>query len=136
MTQEEPKCTCKEHDPYCCQVHGTCPTCVIQEDPLSYTEAAKKEERMFNAGMGKQEKLEEAAEWLNKKFDGKGVEIKIIDWGKNERYNYPPSKLLEEYAKWQAERIPSIIEEYLETAFISKEQGFMNPQKWFEQYKK
>ena len=39
-------------------------------------------------------------------------------------------------AKWQAERIPSIIEEYLETAFISKEQGYMNPQKWFEQFKK
>jgi hypothetical protein len=39
-------------------------------------------------------------------------------------------------AKWQAERIPSIIEEYLETAFISKEQGYMNPQKWFEQSKK
>jgi hypothetical protein len=39
-------------------------------------------------------------------------------------------------AKWQSERIPSIIEEYLETAFISKEQGYMNPQKWFEQSKK
>jgi hypothetical protein len=37
---------------------------------------------------------------------------------------------------WQSERIPSIIEEYLETAFISKEQGYMNPQKWFEQQKK
>lgn len=37
---------------------------------------------------------------------------------------------------WQSERIPSIIEEYLETAFISKEQGYMNPQKWFEQFKK
>jgi hypothetical protein len=41
-----------------------------------------------------------------------------------------------EGAKWQAERIPSIIEEYLETAFISKEQGYMNPKKWFEQFKK
>lgn len=39
-------------------------------------------------------------------------------------------------AKWQTQRIPSIIEEYLETAFISKEQGYMNPQKWFEQQKK
>lgn len=39
-------------------------------------------------------------------------------------------------AKWQQERIPSIIEEYLETAFISKEQGYMNPQKWFKQFKK
>jgi hypothetical protein len=41
-----------------------------------------------------------------------------------------------EGAKWQAERIPLIIEEYLETAFISKEQGYMNPKDWFEQFKK
>jgi hypothetical protein len=32
MQQAEPKCTCKEHDPYCCQVHGTCPTCVKKEE--------------------------------------------------------------------------------------------------------
>lgn len=45
----------------------------------------------------KQTILEESTEWLNKKVNGKGVEVKIIDWGKNERYNYPPTKLLEEY---------------------------------------
>ena len=39
-------------------------------------------------------------------------------------------------AKWKEEQIPSIIEQYLETAFISKEQGYMNPEKWFEQFKK
>jgi hypothetical protein len=39
-------------------------------------------------------------------------------------------------AKWQQEQIPSIIEQYLETAFISKEKGYMNPKKWFEQHKK
>jgi len=33
IPKEEPKCTCKEHDPYCCQIHGTCPTCVKQEEP-------------------------------------------------------------------------------------------------------
>ena len=54
-----------------------------------------------------QETLEEAAEWLNKKFNGKGVEVKIIDWGKNEMYNYTPTKLLEEYSKWQQERMYS-----------------------------
>jgi hypothetical protein len=32
IPQEESKCTCKEHDPYCCQVHGSCPTCVKQEE--------------------------------------------------------------------------------------------------------
>jgi hypothetical protein len=39
-------------------------------------------------------------------------------------------------AEWQEEKIPSIIEEYLETAFISKEQGYVNPKEWFEQFKK
>jgi len=39
-------------------------------------------------------------------------------------------------AKFQAEQIPSIIEQYLETAFISKEQGYKNPKEWFEQFKK
>jgi hypothetical protein len=38
--------------------------------------------------------------------------------------------------KWQAEKIPSIIEQYLETAFISKEQGYKNPKDWFEQFEK
>jgi Zn-dependent alcohol dehydrogenase len=38
-------------------------------------------------------------------------------------------------AKHQAEQIPSIIEQYLETAFISKEQGYKNPKDWFEQFK-
>jgi hypothetical protein len=37
--------------------------------------------------------------------------------------------------KWQVEQIPSIIEQYLETAFISKEQGYKNPKDWFEQFK-
>jgi hypothetical protein len=40
-----------------------------------------------------------------------------------------------EGAEWKEEQIPSIIEQYLETAFISKEQGYMNPEKWFEQFK-
>jgi hypothetical protein len=30
--ESKEECTCKEHDPYCCQVHGTCPTCVKQEE--------------------------------------------------------------------------------------------------------
>jgi len=27
------KCTCIEHDPYCCQIHGNCPVCVKPEEP-------------------------------------------------------------------------------------------------------
>jgi hypothetical protein len=81
---------------YCCQVHGTCPTCVKQEEPLSYTEAAKKEERMFNAGMVKQEKLKEAAErfFNNKKWLEQGSE----KWVQN---------TFLAGANWQAERMYS-----------------------------
>ena len=31
--KEKAKCTCKEHDPYCCQIHGSCPTCIKKEEP-------------------------------------------------------------------------------------------------------
>ena len=48
---------------------------------------------------------------------------------------FPSMKMFIKGAEWQAERIPSTIEEYLETAFISKEQGYMNPKEWFEQFK-
>ena len=30
---KEEQCTCKEHNPYCCQIHGNCPTCVKKEEP-------------------------------------------------------------------------------------------------------
>jgi uncharacterized protein YqgV (UPF0045/DUF77 family) len=35
----EPKCTCLKHDPYCCQIHGTCPICV---EPETIEEAAER----------------------------------------------------------------------------------------------
>jgi hypothetical protein len=95
----------------------------------------------------KQETLEEAAEWLNKKFNGKGIEVKIINWNKNEVNNYPPSKLLEEYAKWQQERSYSeedmmfAYEQGARLAFISQSPlalhkgEFPTPKEWFEQFK-
>jgi len=33
IPNQEQKCTCKENDPYCCQIHGICPTCVIKQEP-------------------------------------------------------------------------------------------------------
>ena len=74
----------------------------------------------YFGGEAKQETLEEAAENMRKKWLNGNINI---------------TNIFIEGANWQAERIPSIIEEYLETAFISKEQGYMNPQKWFEQFK-
>jgi hypothetical protein len=49
IPREELKCTCKEHDPYCCQVHGTCPTCVKQQElkQFSMTEAAKETTKKY-----------------------------------------------------------------------------------------
>ncbi len=89
----------------------------------------------------KQETLEEAAEKLSKdaykkhsvKDDSLSLDQQIQRSG---GFIVGFKEGMKEGAKWQSERIPSIIEEYLETAFISKEQGYMNPQKWFEQFKK
>jgi len=41
---KEEQCTCKKHDPYCCHIHGSCPTCVKKEEPKQETleEAIKK----------------------------------------------------------------------------------------------
>ena len=33
----EEQCTCKKHDPYCCHIHGSCPTCVKKEEPKQET---------------------------------------------------------------------------------------------------
>jgi hypothetical protein len=38
-------------------------------------------------------------------------------------------------ANWKEKSIPSIIETYLETAFISKDLGYENPKTWFEKFK-
>lgn len=59
----------------------------------------------------KKETLEEAAKFLNEKFDGNGVSVEIIDWSKNERYAYPPTELLKQYSKWQQEQDKKIYSE-------------------------
>jgi len=79
----------------------------------------------------KQETLEEAAEKFTENLYYK---VNTVD-----EFNGEPLAVYNAFiegAKWQEEKIPSIIEEYLETAFISKEQGYMNPKDWFEQFKK
>jgi hypothetical protein len=84
----------------------------------------------------KQQTLEEAAERL---YPDNGYKDELYcDMGEHNR------ELFIKGAEWQAKRtfsfnsnfIPSIIEKYLETAFISKEQGYMNPKEWLEQFKK
>jgi len=137
---KEEQCTCKEHDPYCCQIHGNCPTCVKKEEPkqlnsedfglpkfgtkefnglasglfggkpiqekLTYTESAKKEERISNCIMmkRKQETLEEAIkrEYETRKF--------------NSDFPFDPQSF-KLGAKWQQERMYS--EEDMRKAFIA-----------------
>jgi hypothetical protein len=91
----------------------------------------------------KQETLEKVAK--SKAFEFK-VDYKPfetdLDYREYAEYGFKKGFL--EGAEWQQERtfsfnsnfIPSIIEKYLETAFISKEQGYMNPKEWLEQFKK
>ncbi len=81
---KEVQCTCKEHDPYCCQIHGNCPTCVKKEKP-------------------KQETPEEAAERLYPIPKGGSIwnpsEDDCIKANKQEGFI--------EGTKWQAERMYS-----------------------------
>jgi hypothetical protein len=120
---KEEQCTCKEHDPYCCQIHGNCPTCVKKEKP-------------------KQETPEEAAERLYPIPKGGSIwnpsEDDCIKANKQEGFI--------EGTKWQAERMYS--EEDLKRAFEAGHKkgfsGYPNTEnwkelpfeKWFEQFKK
>jgi len=133
--KEEPKQdrTCTNN---CSVVCGECQIFEPKQETLTYTEAAKKEERIFNSTMiSKQETLEEAAERLQKDkygiFISKDADVKgqlVIDTARAAFLSG-----MTEGAKWQAEQIPSIIGEYLEYIWKS---GYIEPKKWFEQFKK
>ena len=103
---KEEQCTCKKHDPYCCHIHGSCPTCVKKEEP-------------------KQETLEEAAERLfpftKDDSENRIITIKRLSWI--------------EGAKWQQERMYSE-EEVLEIIALFVNDSPHNTKEWFEQFKK
>ena len=104
---------------------------IPQEKPKQLTDleiAIKLEE--IEREEPKQETLEEYAErfcGIPKHWSGQKHK-----WSAQDRLLY---NTIIESAEWQAEQIPFIIEQYLETAFISKEQGYKNPKDWFEQFK-
>jgi len=114
IPQEESKCTCEEHDPYCCEVHGICPTCVKKEEP-------------------KQETIEEVA----KKYS----ELQAGTFTPPHKTTYEQG--FEDGAKWQSERMYSKEDmreafkanytPFSATNIGDVEQDF---QKWFEQFKK
>ena len=159
--EKEEQCTCKEHDPYCCQIHGNCPTCVKKEQPklnsedfglhkigtkefndlasdlfggkpkqekLTYTESARKEERLSNCTIMKsiRESLVEASEKIYPHHKGltttasNRIMLKRYAWIKG--------------AKWVKERMYSEIE--LEVAFFEGRENNLSFTEWFEQLKK
>ena len=113
---KEEQCTCKEHDPYCCQIHGNCPTCVKKEKP-------------------KQETPEEAAERLYPIPKGGSIwnpsEDDCIKANKQEGFI--------EGTKWQAERryseeeVLNILQEFKRYLSFGDE---ISQAEWFEQFKR
>ena len=92
-----------------------------------------------DTGYIKQETLEESVDFLNKKFDGKGVEVRIFNWDTNEVNTYPPTKLLDEYAKWQGQRMYSEEEVLKLLLTLPQFNGMYKDQlinQWFGQFKK
>ena len=142
IPKEEPNCICKTGEPYnnaCCKVHGSIPQEEIKQvevdwsnfpqstkDAVGYIEPKQSVQEYEQQGLEKyahemkQETLEEAKQRVLKANYVTANDGDIFEMG----------------VEWKDEQIPSIINEYLETAFISIEEGYMNPIKWFEEFKK
>ena len=102
---------------------------IPQEEPkqetLTYTEVAKKEERIFNSTITKQETLEEA---FSKELKSKGLEFSS---------NLNPLDMFNLGAKWQAERMYSE-EEVLDLLLTWRytNHDLLSTKEWLEQFKK
>ncbi len=150
IPQEEPKCTCEEHDPYCCQIHGICPTCVKKEDNPFKLPKALPDDVFYQSIEQKQKTLKEE-ETKQDKYTLQDF-INGIFWNKSKQETleqaaerlYPgvdrqvDRMLFINGANWQAERMYS--EEDLLSAFeagmmfIGEDKGSFR--EWFEQFKK
>jgi hypothetical protein len=116
IPQEESKCTCEEHDPYCCEVHGICPTCVKKEEP-------------------KQETIEEVA----KKYS----ELQAGTFTPPHKTTYEQG--FEDGAKWKSERMYSeedlreAFRQGRDGVNYDEDYGYSSDdseEEWFEQFKK
>lgn len=92
------KCTCIEHDPYCCQIHGNCPVCVKPEEPedvvLGYKTSlvAQTMDSMTN------NKKLTVVEWLQKTLRHNSISIfsgNIADQAKNLEQVFQQAKEME-----------------------------------------
>jgi hypothetical protein len=98
ISKEEVKCICTKHDPYCCQIHGSCPICVepetLEDVVLGYKTSLVAQ--MLDSN-NKQETLEEAAaKHFNNEIFVEGVTIQ-----------YALQEAFTIGAEWQAKRMYS-----------------------------
>jgi hypothetical protein len=152
IPKEEPKCTCKEHDPYCCQVHGSCPTCVKQEEPKQdysgvhikhcyqgeYEDGCKYGEDNCPAKPKEKPKQETLEKGVDKYFKLSHSRLK------NEQQKEYERELFIAGAKWQAERMYSEEElicfaewrdKYIDDLLINRNTTKELLHIWFEQFK-
>jgi hypothetical protein len=163
---KEEQCTCKEHDPYCCKVHGICPTCCPKEEPKQETikepcvqccgtgeiqKSTNRKQSNFEcdicSGKGywnkviepKQESLEEVAErFVNNRFTKQICGDEFYPDILASKSSIVESHIL--FAKWQQERSYSE-EEVLEILKLRLKWFGILPDefednRWFEQFKK
>ena len=138
---KEPKCTCKEHDPYCCQVHGICPTCVKKEEPkqdctcerpndntCDYCDAQESKRILEDAklSVNKQETLEEVAEKL------KGKELFKESNDRARKILSEIKSLPKQERSYSEEELRDMLQSYVEWAI----NGYGTYYDWFEQFKK
>jgi hypothetical protein len=141
IPQEEPKQETLEAAMYILQnsTYGAMGK-VCDEEPLqetlTYTEAAKKEERIFNSTMmSKQETLEEAAERLfpftKDDSENRIITIKRLFWIEGAKWQQEQDK-----NKYSEEEVRKIAEEVRWQAIGNPLEFTKNFEKWFEQFKK
>ena len=120
IPQEEQKQdrTCTNN---CSVVCGECQIFEPKQETLTYTESAKKEERIFNSTMIKQETLEETAERLATNRHSRSTS----SW-----YLYKNGII--EGAKWQQERIYEIMDAYADDVMGG---CTLRAKEWFKEFK-
>jgi len=102
-----------------------------KQEKLTYTEAVKKEERIFNSIMMKQETLEEVAE---REYPKEGKDSIYCDLGliQQDAFKFGAKWQQEQYRnKYSDKEVKHIIREALQSALVT-----VDLEQWFKQFKK
>jgi hypothetical protein len=141
IIQKEEQCTCKEHDPYCCQIHGNCPTCVKEEPKqelnLNCFDCNKSLQdcTCMEDTINMKTELGEAAEKYCL-INNIPIDQMIVKNDRSCEFKTPITMFIEG-AKWQQERMYS--EEEVLAIIFQKRMSYMTDTQiieWFEQFKK